>query len=150
MDEKFLPTQDEAVQYAIMINAGLPAEDAIRYFTDSEDPAEVATLLRKWQRSAAVRRAMHQLMGKTWQEMTLDERITYALNQHYSNLAYLLFSQNYLTANPTEKSKMDAARVALEAKAAGLAGKGDALTRFFDDLHTGKLMLKPAMQARLQ
>lgn len=138
-----LPTEEQAIQFAVMLQAGLPAADAIAYFTDSADPLELAHMLEAWRRSRAVKRAMLSLMGKPWQGMSLDERIRYALDIHYAQLAYLLYSSNYAEVGSNDKSKLDTARVALEQKLAGLAGKGDALSEFFADLKSGKVKLNP-------
>src|SRR6185436_11231802 len=102
---------------------------------------EVALTLGKWQRSKAVKRAQHSILGKSWTEMSLDEKVDIALNQHYSTLAYLLYSTNYISVGQTDKSKLDTARQALEAKKAGTAGKGDALSQFMDDLKSGRVKL---------
>lgn len=138
---------DQALQFVIMMNAGLPPEQAILYFLDTDDPVTVASTLKKWLRSRAVQTAQHTLMGKSWQEMSLEERIDFALNSHYSQLAYLLFSSNYLSVGQTDKGKLDTARTALESKKAGLAGKGDALSRFFEDLNSGKIKLAPTVKS---
>lgn len=137
---------EQALAFAIMLQAGLPATEAILYFVESEDPMEIALELKKWQSSSAVKKATLKLMRKPFHEMSLDERIKAGIDMHYSNLAYLLFSRNYIEANAGEKSKMDAARVALEAKMAGLAGKSDALSRFFEDINSGKLILNPVVK----
>jgi hypothetical protein len=134
-----LPSPDEALQFCIMLQAGLPAEQAILYFTDSTDPGDIAALLGKWTRSRSVKAAQQTLLGKGWQEMTLEERIDCGLNYHYNSLAFLLFSTNYSSVGPTDKAKLDSARQALEAKKAGTAGQGDALSRFMDDFRAGKL-----------
>lgn len=135
------PTPEQAHQFAVMLNAGLPSSDAIMYFTESEDPKELAFILAEWQKSSAVKRAMLSLMGKAWQDMSLDEQCTHALNQHYASLAYYLYSHNYSEMGSQDKSKIDTARTALEARQAGTAGKGDALSVFFDDLRSGKVKL---------
>lgn len=135
------PTDDQAVSFAVMLNAGLPPEDALAYFIDTSDPQVLTATLRVWQRSRAVKRALTVIMGKSWQEMTLDERIRCSLDWHYNNLAYLLFSTNYISVQAADKGKMDSARVALEAKLAGTAGKVDALTQFFEDVKTGRVKL---------
>lgn len=136
------PTDEQALQFAIMLQAGLPAKEAILYFYEEEnDPVFIATALAKWTRSRAVKRAQLKLMRKPWQEMTTDERMHYALDQHYSSLAYVLFSANYLEASQSDKAKLDTARSAIEAKLAGTAGKVDSLTRFFDDVSSGKVKL---------
>lgn len=139
-----LPDDSQALAFAVMLQAGLPASEAILYFTeDISDPNELAAILKKWQSSGKVRKAMLSLMRKPWHEMSLDERIRYALDLHYSSLAHFLFSHNYSEIGAADKAKADTARVALEAKLAGMSGKTDALTRFFDDIASGKLHLNP-------
>lgn len=136
-----MPTEEQALQFVIMLSAGLPPEQAILYFIETEDPNEIALSLGKWQRSRMVKQAHLKLLGKSWTDMTLDERIDNALNQHYSTLAYLLFSTNYISVGSTDKAKLDTARQALESKKAGTAGKGDALSQFMDDLKSGRVKL---------
>jgi hypothetical protein len=136
-----LPSQDQAFQFATMLRAGLPAEQAILYFLSDSDPVIITATLSKWQRSRAVGQAVKALEGKEWTEMSLDEMLNASLAQHYRTLAFLLYSTNYITANQGEKSKLDSARQAIEAKIAGTAGKVDALSAFYDDLRTGKIKL---------
>lgn len=137
------PEPDQAKAFVIMLKAGLPSEQAILYFTDSDDPKFIADLHAKWLRSRAVAKAQRELLGKDWTEMTLDEQIETALNQNYASLAYLLFSVNYITADQMQKAKLDSARTALEAKKAGTAGRTDALSMFFDDVKAGRVKLLP-------
>lgn len=135
------PTEEQAMQFALMLQAGLPASDAILYFIDSQDPAELAMVLRNWTKSRVVKRAMAKLESKPWQEMTLHERMEAALEQHYNGLAYLLKSSHYMEVSQADKAKLDTARGALESKLAGTAGKESPLDRFFSDLNSGKLKL---------
>ena len=129
-----------------MLQAGLPASEAILYFTETSDPQELAHMLRKWMTSKAVKEATSQLLGKSWTEMTLEEKIKTATDNHYAQLAYFLFSHNYSDLGQVDKAKADTARQALEAKLAGVAGKGDALSQFFHDINTGKIKLgKPIL-----
>lgn len=142
------PDESQAGQFVLMLRAGLPAEQAILYFIEIDDPMEMRKILSTWLRSRTVSRAQLIADGARWEEMSLDDRITTALEQHYSSLAYLLRSVNYLNANAVDKAKIDQAREALERKVAGTAGKGDALQQFADDLRTGKIKLNlPAKQA---
>lgn len=136
-----MPTEDQALQFAIILAAGLPPIEAIRYFAVSEDPGEIMQQLSKWLKSKAVRQAQNKLLGKAWQDMSLDERIRAALDRTYSGMAWLLYSQHYAEADNSMKSKLDAARQALEAKLAGTSGKLDALSQFFDDINRGKVKL---------
>jgi hypothetical protein len=116
-----------------MLQAGLPAEHAILYFAQTEDPGEIALLLSKWLRSRNVQEAQRSLLGKSWQDMSTEEMCNLALEQSYRSMAYLLFTTNYVTANQGEKGKIDTARVALEARKAGTAGKVDPLYQFIED-----------------
>lgn len=140
------PSPEQAFAFAIMLQAGLPASDAIRYFSDSTDTAELSRVLAEWRSDREVAKAQLKLMGKAWQDMSLDERIKTGLNQHYSALAYVLFSMHYAEVSSHDKQKLDSARAALEAKVAGTSGKVDALSRFYEDVSSGRLNL-PKLQA---
>lgn len=142
MNQLERPTLEEAHSFAVMIDAGLPEEQAIRYFYEAADPAEIKAELARWLRSTRVRRAQADLQGKSWQDMTLEERIDTGLTRHYNGLAWFLYARNYSDANQTEKAKLDTARSALEAKRAGQAGAADPLSRFFEDLKAGRLQLQ--------
>jgi hypothetical protein len=137
-----LPTKDEALQFAIMLKAGLPARDAIVYFAQGDDPSSLAQQLSFWLRSKSVRDALTVLEGKPWQKMSLKEKMEAALDQHYAGLAYFIYSNNYSDLGKDERMKADTARTALEAKVAGNAGKMSALDEFFTDFKAGKLNLK--------
>jgi hypothetical protein len=142
------PSSEQALQFAIMIKAGLPPKDALGYFLPPEmtDPRDIAQVLIQWQRSREVQRATHQLMGKAWQEMSLEEMRDYALDRHYAQMAYFLFSTHYADLQGNDKLKADTARQALEAQRAGTAGQQDALSQFFADINSGKVKLaKPVM-----
>ena len=151
MSSAFSPSAEQARQFCIMITAGMPSTDAIRYFLPEIEtawgPNEVLSFHDAWMRSAAVKMAMRATMGKTWQEMTLEERIQYGINKHYSELAYFLFSNNYVQLEGASKTKADTCRTALEAKLAGLAGKTDPLTRFWEDFTSGKVKLGAPSEA---
>lgn len=140
-----LPDDDTALQFAIMVQAGLPAIEAIAYFVETENPQELGLALDCWQKSPKVRAATLKLMGKAWHLMTTDERMKLGLDLLYSQYAYLLYSRNYLEAGDKERAKMDEARKAIEAKLAGQAGRGDQLSQFFEDVRTGRVKLNPVV-----
>ena len=145
-DPHLSPTKDEAEQFALMVTGGMPPTDAIRYFYDTNPPNELQAAQYTWMRSPHVKRAIldHQ-RGKSWQGMTLDERIDYTINKHYSEMAYFLYSHNYATLMGPDKAKADTCRTALEAKLAGTAGQLNPLERFWDDVRRGVIQLvKPA------
>ena len=130
---------DTALQFAVMLQSGLPPGDAILYFVDTDDRVEVETQLHRWMKSRLVKSAMAKLEKSPWTNLTTEERCRRALDQHYNQLAYLLHSEHYGEASQLDKAKMDTARQAIEAKLAGMAGKTDALSQLLMDIKEGKL-----------
>lgn len=136
------PSKEQAFQFATMLRAGLPAEQAIVYFLSPEqqtDPLLVGLTLQKWTSSPLVAAESARLEGKEWTSMTQDEMLNAAIGQHYRSLAWFLYSNNYTSANQVEKSKLDSARSAVESKLAGTAGKLNALDQFYQDIKSGVL-----------
>lgn len=142
------PTKDQAAQYALMLQAGMPASEAIRYFLAEDlDPAQVSRLLDGWGRSEELQRQILALQGKPWQGMTAMERIEFSINKHYNELAYYLYSTNYAELQGQERQKADKCREVLEAKLAGTSGKLTAVESFYNDIITGKLRLPQGRSA---
>lgn len=135
------PSDEEAHAFATMLLSGLSAGEAILYFVENDDPTIIRDTLNTFQRSRKVKAAILKLQGKAWHLMTDDERARTALSTHYNQLAAFLNFNNYSELNQAEKSKADTARTALETKLAGQAGKGDPLSRFLEDLNSGRLKL---------
>src|SRR5712692_4859010 len=134
------PTPEQAEQFALMLGAGMPSTDIIRYFFESEKDQQ--TMHDRWTRSrplkAAIRRQQHD---RSWQQMTTDERIQHSVEKNYNEMAYFLYAHNYADLSGAERQKADICRQALEARIAGTAGKLDAITRFWDDIRTGRVQL---------
>lgn len=133
-----LPTDDQAYQFCVMLQAGCPAAEAIRYFIETDDPGELAQICRKWRVCRAVMAAQRKLQGKSWTEMSLEEKMKAGLDMAYAGMAFVLYSTNYSDATAQEKTKFDTARQAIEAKLAGTAGSQDPMSRFLADLQAGK------------
>ncbi|MDP2725952.1 MAG: hypothetical protein Q8P59_00270, partial [Dehalococcoidia bacterium] len=130
-------------QFALMLSAGAPGREAILYFLPEEDlsTALVEATLQSWMRSKLVSAAIIASQGKDWQEMTGEEKIKFGIEKHYTEMAYFLYSRNYVELTGAEKTKADTCRQSLEAKLAGMAGKMDALTRFWADVTSGAVKL---------
>lgn len=136
-----MPTKEQAWQFALMIQGGMPPIDAIGYFFSGVEDRELMQHLKGWQTSSFFKIATLQLQGKAFQDMTLEEKIKYSLDLHYSQMAYYLYSRNYAVLTSAEKQKADTCRIALEQKIAGTAGQNDPLTNFWRDLRSGKVTL---------
>lgn len=137
-----MPNKEQAEQFALMLQAGMTAGEAIRYFFPEE--AQALAQAERWSKSAEVARAIVKFQGKSWQAMAADERIQTAMDLHYNQLAWFLYSRNYAELSGPERQKADICRQALEAKLAGTAGKLDPLSRFWDDVRSGRVKLNAA------
>ena len=140
-----LPSPEQATAFATMIHVGMPSEEAIHYFIPESDEwteTSIAALHNKWVRSSLVSKALRALRGTPYEDLSSEERIKFALDKHYGEMAYFLYSHNYSLLEGADKTKADTARTALEAKLAGLAGQLDPLTQFWNDVKTGKVILK--------
>lgn len=144
-----LPSAQAAEQFCLMINAGMPSLDAIRYFLGEGDwtPGAIQAVHDRWLGSRAVSKAWVVIMGGSWQELELDRRIQFALDKHYSELAYYIYSNNFSTVAGADITKLNTARGVLETKLAGMSGKMDAMTQWLDDLRTGKVRLGAPVKA---
>jgi hypothetical protein len=138
-----LPTPQQAEQFCLMINAGMPSLDAIRYFLGEGDwtPGAIELVHNKWLGSRAVQQAWTVIMGSEWQNLDLDRRIQFSMDKHYSELAYYVYSHNFSTVAGSDITKLNTARAVLEAKLAGTAGKLDAMSQWLDDLRLGRVKL---------
>lgn len=139
------PTKDQALQFALMLSAGLPAAEALPYFLDPDAPAltpgALQAALLAWTNSKAVSAAIIELQGGPWQEMTLDQRLRFVIDKTYTEMAYYLYSHNYSELHGADRAKADTCRQVLETKLAGMAGKLGAVEQFWADLSSGKIKL---------
>lgn len=141
-------TKDLAQQFALILSSGMPHLEAIRYFAPASmagHPKLLAGEVDRWMKHRDVQAAIRLIQGKDWQAMDLPERITFAINKHYTEMAYFLYANNYNDLDGHSRAKADIVRQALEAKLAGTAGQRDALSQFMDDIRTGKVKLGKAM-----
>lgn len=134
-------TKDHALQFALILSSGVPHMDAISYLRPDVSGDQLKNELKRWLAAPVVAAAILQVQGKSWQKMELSERVKFAIDKNYTEMAYFLYSHNYCDLSGPEKSKADTCRAALEAKLAGLAGKMDALSHWWDDVMSGKTSL---------
>ena len=137
-------TSPEADQFALMLLSGAPVTDGIRYFLDPLTPDELlAEAADQWPQQSEVLDALQRYTGgEAWHTMTDQQRLEIAIKKHYNEMAYYLWTVNYVEADGQDKLKADTCRQALETKLAGLAGQESPLARFYHDMlakydHTG-------------
>jgi hypothetical protein len=126
----------EADQFALMLLAGAPVTDAVRYFLDPLTPEELlAEAAERWPQQAEVLDALQRYTGgETWHKMTDQQRLETAVKKHYNEMAYFLWTVNYVECTGNDKLKADTCRQALEVKLAGLAGQDSPLSRFYHEM----------------
>lgn len=133
--------KDQALQFALILSAGVPQIEALRYLLPDAEGASLRDALPEWLKDKAVQNAILAIQGKPWENMRLEEKIRFAIDKHYTELAYFLYAHNYADLTGAERNKADVCRASLEAKLAGSAGKTDALTSFIDDIMAKRIAL---------
>jgi hypothetical protein len=135
-------SKEAAYEFAMMLQTGIPAADAVAYFIDEVHPEAAKEIGMKWVRSKEVQAAMASIQRAPWASLRPDERIKLALDKHYSEMAYFLYRNSFVElSHPTMLQKANTCRMALEAKLAGMAGQMTQLSRFWDDLVAGKISI---------
>lgn len=126
------PTPEQAVLFARMLDAGVPAEEAIGYCAPGMEEAEYPVYAERWPRLKAVRDARIALQENTdWLAMSQKQRMDRALELAYNSMAY------YLVTHPVAEQETGAYKKALtfidllEKKGAGTAGAVDPMEAFF-------------------
>ena len=129
-------TLEEAEAFAQMVLSGAPVAEAVRYFwADTVTDELLEDCIAAWPQQAEVRVASRRLTGGvSWHEMEDPNRLDAALKKHYNELAYFLWTTNYVECNGQSKVKADTCRQAIEAKVAGMAGRESPLAQFYHDL----------------
>ena len=149
------PTTEQAKQFALILSSGAPAREAIRYFLPPDSGEALSQgamdqLASRWLADPDVELEVNRLQGGEWSGMTAEQRIRTAVEKHYVEMAYFLFSRNYVELTGPEKSKADTCRVALEAKLAGTSGKLSAVEQFWSDVTAGRIKLGSATLSTTQ
>lgn len=136
-------TLEEAMKFAILTQKGVPQADALAYIFQEWTIEQCREALPRFRRLEIVRRACLALESKPWEEMSLEEVTDLALEKTRREAAYYLTANNYAELGGAARTKADACRQLLETWRAGMAGKHNELTQFFDDLKSGKLTPMP-------
>lgn len=128
-------SKEEAHQFALLQLAGVPVADIVTYFVPpGTKDEEILASAKEWPGQREVLEALRLLTGGVpWQQLSPEERLKIALDKHYAEMAYFLWSHNYADLTGGEKGKADDCRRALEAKLAGTAGKGNFLEVFYEE-----------------
>lgn len=126
----------EAQQLALLILSGVPPIDAVAPFISSEaGEGALEKAAVELPRQQLVLKAIQDLSGGVpWQKLRPEERLQIALDKHYAEMAYFMWTHNYTDLSGVDKVKADTCRAALEAKLAGTAGKGSILDRFYEEV----------------
>lgn len=146
------PSPEQARQFALMLSSGAPSHEAIRYFLPEDareiiSSSSIAAITDKWMRSKLVQKEIVILQGGEWEDLSIGEKLQLAIDKTYVEMAYFLYTRNYVDLDGPSKAKADTCRVALEAKLAGTAGKLNAVEQFWLDVQSGKVKLATPAQA---
>lgn len=106
-----------ASEFVKMLHAGIPPLTALAYFGpsyyDSQDREGRLRWLSAWERDPLMATASVAHMKGQWQDLDPDSRLELSLSKHMAELAYLLYSTDYASADGTILKKLDTARDAI-------------------------------------
>lgn len=145
------PTQEQARQYATIVEAGLPGEMALEVLFPEIEPAVRPEMARQWERLSSVRAARFDAWQ--WATSGLPARVERALARGYGVLAAFIVTRGPMEKwSAEERNQFKFAMESLEKQAAGTAGKGDASSEFFRKVLAGEIKLggQPAGTERVQ
>jgi hypothetical protein len=128
-----------------LLHAGLPQLKAMAYLVPEYDRTVSKTMRagwrRRWMNDPLLLDAAKRLNGGEWVSLDPERRLEIALDKHYAELAYFLYTHDYADLEEVDLKKADVAREALAAKlnAADAEGEDAPFTRFMRDLMEGKV-----------
>lgn len=125
------PTEAQAYEFAKLLRSGVPQPDALAYIVGPGlDPHTTHSALTLWLRSPAVRDALALLNGGAWPALAPEARLDVALDKHYAEMAYYLYTHDYDQATGPELRKLDTAREALEQQRTGRLQQNSPFMKF--------------------
>lgn len=137
-----LPTEAQAYEFAKLLRSGVPQPDALGYILGPGlDAHTTHSVLALWLRSPAVRDALATLNGGAWPVLAPEARLDVALDKHYAEMAYFLYTHDFEQATGPELRKLDTARTALEAQRTGRLQQNSPFMKFLATI------LKPGVEA---
>lgn len=132
------PSIEAASEVALMIASGMPSIEAVAYFVSDPDPGLIKHVHDAWMAHAHIADAILRLQGKAWHKMSADQRLQWAKDKAYAEMAYFVYSHNYSDLGGADLAKYDNCRKAIETKLAGMEGKVEGMQAFWNDLLSGK------------
>ena len=107
-----------------IVNAGIPALTAVAYCASDVPYERHPIVLAAWLNDPLLLKSAADFNGGEWQDLAPDDRLDIALDKHFAELAYYLWSHNYASAEGVELTKAIEARKAIVEKLKGV-GEGD-------------------------
>lgn len=128
-------TGDLAYAFVQLLHAGLSGPDALAYCAPeyrgalAEDTkhgaSRLAAWLTKWSRDRLTLAAATRLNHGEWHQLEPDARLAIALDKHYAELAYFLYTHDWASLDGTDLRKATDAREALTKKLEGTDAADD-------------------------
>lgn len=104
-------TSAKAREFALLLASGVDPLNALRYMAPSAFDRMADDERTDWLNALAgdrlVLRAVNELNGAEWHHLDADKRLQLALDKHFSELAYLLYTTSYRTAEGSILRKID-------------------------------------------
>lgn len=124
------PSEEQALEFAKLLRAGVPQPDALCYVLGSVEPGVIEMALPRWMRARRVVDALATLNGGRWPSLEPDARLDIALDKHYAEMAHYLYTHDYETADGPTLKKLDTARASLETLRTGRLEQNSPFVKF--------------------
>ena len=124
-------TSETAYEFVQLLHAGLSGLDALAFIAPeyrealAGDAAKSQAWLLQWSRSRLVLEAATTLNHGQWHKLDAEARLAIALDKHYAELAYFLYTHDWATLQGLDLSRATDARTALAKKLEGREASDD-------------------------
>lgn len=123
-------TEDRAVLWAKLLFAGCPPMQAVIFFVQGLTIEQQKEALRLWSTHPLTQKAVNDLQGGSWLDLTNEQRVRIAYDKHIAEVAFYVHSHSFVQASDKDDiEKMKQAREVLKA-VLGHAPDGDPMADF--------------------
>ena len=122
-------TWDLARTFVALTGAGWSVGRAVGYLCPEVSVERLEIVAAVWLRTPEVEQALSQANGGAWHELSEDERVSIALQQHRAQCAHYLVTHRLEEAAGVELTKIEMARGVLERFVAGTLDVQDPLLK---------------------
>lgn len=146
-------TDVAAYEFVQLLHAGLGGRDAMAFLAPEwaaamvKEPGKLDAVVTAWARSRLVLAAATKLNHGAWHHLDPEARLAVALDKHYAELAYFLYTHDWATLDGTDLRRATDAREAIAKKLEGRTDADDSpMMAFMRALQDGSVRFDKPVQ----